>query len=239
MTLGANDKKKVGVLAVLGLVMAYLMYTNLFSGPPAAPASESTARVRPSVAAPPSIPMPEPTTVARPPAPSRSAQKRAEEFHPVVRSKRPEERIDPTKVDPTLRLDLFARVQSASLSGATGRNLFQFSTPPPKEPVKLPTEPVIALKVGPVQPPPPPPPAPKVEPTPPPITLKFYGYSTGRTNGKKTAYFMDGDEILLGAEGDTLKKRYKVIRISATSAVIEDVEARRQQSIPLAEEAQG
>jgi len=81
-------------------------------------------------------------------------------------------------------------------------------------------------------PPPPPPP-------PPPITLKFYGYSTAKDSGKKTAYLLDGEEIYLASEGDTLKRRYRIVRIATNSILIEDLDAKRQQSVPLTEEGVG
>jgi hypothetical protein len=40
-------------------------------------------------------------------------------------------------------------------------------------------------------------------------------------------------------EGDTLKKRYKIVRINPTSIVIEDLDAKRQQSVPLTPESAG
>ena len=50
--------------------------------------------------------------------------------------------------------------------------------------------------------------------------------------------FLDGDEILYAAEGDTLKRRYKVIRIMPTSVLMEDTESKHQQPLPLVEESQ-
>ncbi len=233
MTLGTGDKKKVGMLAGLGLFAAYMVYSNLLSGP-SAPPSGSAPRTAAPAAVQPAVSLPDTAPATRSGAPARAGSRRTEEFRPVVRSKRPEERVDPTKVNPTLRLELFARVQSVGMAGGS-RNLFQFSTPPVKEVAKL-EGPEPFVKVGPVQPPPPPPPAPP--PPPPPISLKFYGYSASGSTGKKTAYFLDGEDILLGKEGDTLKKRYRIVRISPGAAVLEDTDAKRQQSVPLAEEAQ-
>jgi hypothetical protein len=165
--------------------------------------------------------------------PSRS---HSEEFHPVYLAKRLEDRPDPTKIDPTLRLELFDKVQQVGLAGGT-RNLFQFSAEPPKEVAKLAgPEPVVALHkfVGPQLPPPPPPP-PGAAP-PPPITVKFYGFSLASANGKRMGYFMDGDEILLAGEGDTLARKYRVVRIGPSSVVLEDIGAKREQSVPLTAE---
>src|SRR5262249_25149660 len=148
----------------------------------------------------------------------------------------PEDRIVPDKVDPTLRLDLLAKVQNVESAGGT-RNLFQMG-PPPAKPVELPKGPEPVVVIGPA------PPAPKVEtpppppPPPPPIPLKFYGFSTVRGNAKKTAYFLDGEDILSASEGDTLKRRYRVVRIGPNSVLMEDTESKRQQSLPLAEESQ-
>jgi len=238
MKLGAEDRKKVYVLIGLGVVAAYFVYSNLLSGPsiPAAsaPATAAAAAPAPNAPAPASAPA-APVRTAR--APSRN---RGDEFHPVWSAKRPEDRPDPREVDPTIHWDLFAKVQEVPPAGGS-RNLFQFTAAPPKEAPKqlAGAEPIVPVRLtyGPKAPAPPPPPPPA--PPPPPIPLKFYGYSTAVVNGRKTAYFMDGDEIFLAAEGDTLKKRYKVVRIGPNAAVIEDLDVKRQQSVPLTEEGQG
>ncbi len=80
--------------------------------------------------------------------------------------------------------------------------------------------------------PPPPPP-------PPPINLKYYGICTTRADGKKTAFFMDGDEILIEAEGVTFKGRYRLVRIGVNSAVVVDMQYKHEQTLPLAEDALG
>ena len=58
-------------------------------------------------------------------------------------------------------------------------------------------------------------------------------------NGKRTAYLLEDDEIYQAKEGDTVKRRYKIVRINPTSIVIEDLDAKRQQSLPLTPESQG
>jgi hypothetical protein len=86
---------------------------------------------------------------------------------------------------------------------------------------------------GPLQPPKPPPPAPP--PPPPAIPLKFYGFTSYR-QGVKRAFFMEGEDIFVAAEGDTIKNRYKIIRIGVNSAVVEDINFKNQQTLPLLEE---
>ena len=229
MTLGSGDKKKVIFLCVLGALALYLVYSNLIAGP----SVPQDSAPRAGAAAPPPNVAPQEA-----PGPKRAVANRgrSEEWLPVLRSKRPEERKDPRTIDPTLKLDLLAKVQTVDAAGGL-RNLFQFGPPPASAAVK-PTGPEtsvwVAIGPRPIPPPAPPPPP----PPPPPITLKFYGIATVRADGKKTAYFLDGDDILKAAEGDILKRRYKVLRIGPNSVLVEDTEAKRQQSVPLAEEAQ-
>ena len=134
----------------------------------------------------------------------------------------------------SLRLDLLAKLQQVELPAA-GRNLFQ-TGPPPKPAVPLAgKEPVIALKTEPPKPAAPlPPPGP---PPPPPINLKYYGFSAAAGNSTKTAFFLDGEDILMAKEGETVKRRYRVVRIGVNSVVMEDTENKHQQTLPLAEEA--
>jgi len=228
MKLGANEPKKLVMLGLLVLLAGYLVYSNVFSQSeaPAASAGGSRAAAAPAVA-PVSAPAESPQTAA-PRAPNRN---RSDEFHPVLRSKRPEDRIDPTKVDPTLRRDLLAKLQAVP-TAAGGRNLFQFGQPPPKaEPPKGPEPKVIPRPLAPAmangEPPKPPGP-----PPPPPINLKYYGFSSMRAGGAKTAFFLDGEDILVAKEGETLKRRYRLLRIGLTSVVMEDTESKRQQTIP-------
>jgi hypothetical protein len=234
MTTGADDKKKLYFLVALLAVAGYFVYTNVLSGPPGVPAPSVTtpaaeAAVPPAETA--ALPAPAASTVRAP-----ASRNHSEEFHPVYLAKRLEDRPDPMKIDPTLKLELFSKVQQVGAAGGS-RNLFLFSQEPPKEVAKLSgAEPVVPLhKVyGPHPPaPPPPPPGP---PPPPPITVKFYGFSMASVNGKRLGYFMDGDEILLAGEGDTLERKYRVVHIGPSSAVLEDLTAKREQSVPLTAE---
>jgi hypothetical protein len=230
MKLGANEPKKVAALGVLFVVGGYLVYTNVFSGP-SVPAARTGAPVPANTT---SIPGTGPTVgVDRPVAARAAGRGRSDEFHPILHSKRPEDRIDPVKVDPTLRLDLLAKLQDVGLP-TSGRNPFKMGAPPPKaEPLKGP-EPKIDLKPVQVEVKPAPPPGP---PPPPPITLKYYGFTSPSGAAVKTAFFLDGEDILIAKEGDTLKKRYRVVRIGVNSVVMEDTDSKHEQTLPLAEDA--
>ena len=173
--------------------------------------------------------LPAPDT--KPRTPGRAAAKRLD-YKMSSRDKRP----DPTTIDPTLRLDLLAKVQSVMLGGGE-RNLFQFGAapPPPKPPepkiipkLGLPAASAAAAAAGGA-------PVAAAPPPPPPIPLKFYGYSSrGQTD--KRAFFLDGEDIIVASEGQMIKSRYKVIRIGINSVVVEDVQFQHQQTLPLEEQ---
>jgi hypothetical protein len=236
MKLGTENRTKVGFLAVLALVAGYLVYSNVFSqpGPEGASGGPATAPESARTSAP-AAPGPEgtpgqdtPRTEApRAPDSNRNASRgHNEEFHPVLHSKRPEDRIDPMTIDPILRLEL----------AGGSRNLFQYGPLPVKAELKGPEPKVVPKPVAPVlrtgdE-------AAKAAP-PPPINLKYYGFSTPRNNGRKLAFFLDGDEISVAGEGETVKKRYRVVRIGVNSVVMEDTESKRQQSLPLTEDQPG
>jgi len=233
MKVGA-EPKKLAVLGGLAVVGMYLFYANVLSDP--ARPVESTAPSTPVAAAPPS-------SAPRAVTPQRRRESRGtvQEFRPSLKPRRPEDRIDPMSVDPSLRLDLLARVQAVEPQGGT-RNLFQFAAPPATPAAKLneplivpvpkPAEQAARDEAKPAEPPP--------SPGPPPINLKYYGYSTLRGgDGRKRAFFLDGEDILVAAEGETVKRRYKVVRIGVSSVVMEDTESKNQQTLPLQEEALG
>jgi hypothetical protein len=241
MKLGTEDKKKVYALVGLGVVAAYMLYTNVLSTPngsspappprPVATAPTTTAPASPSAAARPATgPSLRRATPGRP--------GRGDDFHPSMK-RRQEDRIDPATIDPTLRLDLLAKVQAIAILGGA-RNIFQFGTapPPPAAVAALKNEPkVLPGRIyGPLPPEPPKPAQAKVEPPPPPINLKYYGFSSSRGGSRKTAFFLDGEEILVAPEGGTVKQRYKVVRVGATSVLMEDTTSNRQQSLPLQED---
>jgi hypothetical protein len=235
MKLGTNERGKVIALGALVLVAGYLVYSNVFSQP-SAPAPAPAPRVAQDV--PPIPAVTAPSETARP-APPRASQGRgrSDEFRPALpgHSKRADDHIDPETIDPTLRLDLLAKLQEVQIAGA-GRNLFQVGPPPKKEePLKGPETKVDLKPVK--EDPKPEPPKPPGPPLPPPISLKYYGFSSAPGNSVKTAFFLDGEDILVAREGETLKRRYRLVRIGVNSVVMEDTESKRQQTIPLTEEA--
>jgi hypothetical protein len=226
MKVGA-EPRKLAILGVLLVVAGYFVYTGVFSTPstPAAPPTQAPPKA--STARPENAP-----EVGRPaprPEVRETAQGGASDFRPSLKPRQAVERGDISSVEATLRLDLLARLRDVGLQGGE-RSLFEFSAPPlPKnaEPKVVP-----APRIQTVAPPPPPPPDP-VKPPPPPIPLKFYGWTQPFRQGAKRAFFLDGEEILVGAEGEVLKKRYRVVRIGVNSVVMEDLQYKSEQTLPL------
>ena len=235
MKLTAERKRLVYLVGILAVLGAYSLYTNVLSGPsnpePSRPSRPTARATRAPIVPADSEPQ---STPRRPAASSRLS----EEFRPSLKPKRPEDRVDPMTIDPTLRLDLLAKVQAVNIEGGR-RNLFQVGQPPPPP---LPPEPTIRPRSGSqvaADAPPPGPPQPPSLPQAPPITLKYYGYSSARGDNRKHAFFLDGDDILVAAEGETVKKRYRVVRIGVNSVVMEDTQFKHEQTLPLQAEAAG
>ncbi len=55
----------------------------------------------------------------------------------------------------------------------------------------------------------------------------------------RRALFMEGEDIFVAGENDMVNNRFKIIRISANSAVVEDTVTKNQQTLPLVEELPG
>jgi hypothetical protein len=233
------DRWRIKVLAGLGAFALYMMYSNLFSGPSIPDADRPAAAGKGVAGGPISMVGAVPKKAGRSKAIARG---RSDEFHPVYLNNRPELRPDPASIDPTMRLDLLAKVQAVDAAGGA-RNLFAFGSPPPPKASALPPhpEPVVNLAgagrgaTGPTGPT-----GPSAESL--KINLKYYGIVAYTQGGKKTACFLDDadpqhEEILLGNEGDTLKRRYRVMKIGNGSVTMEDTESKREQTIPLTLEA--
>jgi hypothetical protein len=233
MKLGAETKKQVYILIGLSVVAAYVVYSTFLSGPPSAPAP---TRAR-AVAAPNAAPEAEVQPAGPPRAPSASG--RSDEFKPKLRSKRPEERIDPTRLDPTLRLDLLAKLQEVPAPGGS-HNLFQIAPAPMQAALPTGLEPVVPKKavIGPRPlPPPPPPPPPPLPPQAVPINVKYYGWAAPSGSERKRAFFLDGDDVIVKAEGESIKGHYRVVRIGPTSVVVVDTNDKLEQTLKKVEDA--
>ncbi len=225
------DPKKIVILAVLFLAAGYFYFSNRNSGggPASSPVPSRVPAALSSTTTPGSIARSSFRVVQQ-------SANSAREFRPTLKPKN----IDTANIDPTLRLDLLAKVKTVGVD-AGSRSLFEIAAAPPEQikAIKEPDKIAIARRiVGPVQPPPV---AAPPEPRAPPIPLKFYGFVNKTKVGDKRAFFLDGEDIVIAGEGDMIKKRYKIVRIGVNSAVVEDTEFKtnNEQTLPLVAEMAG
>lgn len=119
-----------------------------------------------------------------------------------------------------------AALEPAADKPAAGRNPFRFGVPPappPPPPRPQPPQPPPAPVIPAGPPPIPPPPA---------ISLKFVGIMQLPT-GKRIASLSDGKGLLVGSEGDVIDGRYRIVKIGVESIVMEYLDGRGRQTIPL------
>lgn len=227
MTLGA-DRRKVILLGGLAVLAAYLLYSNFSADepPPRAPRTQPIASAAKANGLAAKLP------VVRP----RMARSANREFRPSLKPRPDEEALDPMKIDPTLRLDLLAKLKNVQ-ADRVERSLFDFSAEPPKEPEPKIVPKDVAQAKAEAEAPKIPEDLPKpVKPPPPPINLKFYGFISPADAPVKRAFFLDGEEIFVAGEGDVIRKKYKIVRIGVNSAVVEDTEHQHQQTLALVEQ---
>jgi hypothetical protein len=234
------EPKKVAILAGLLVTGAVVLYFNMFAGD-----SEPKRPAAPAAAA---VSSPAPAAYVAPRATPAAADRRrsaknnvSSEFKPRQGVEPGAEKPDPATIDPTLRLDLIAKLQNVEPPPAI-RNIFQYgAAPPPPAPagktVELPKNPPTITINRPPPPPPGPPPTPPA-PTAPPMTFKYYGYKVSKSDGRKEAFLLDGDDIIIAGENDSVKRgRYKVVRIGVNSITIEDTQFKSTQTLQLQEDA--
>lgn len=123
--LGASRKQLIW-LGILGAILVGVLIYNFSSSSTPVPMTATPALTNPvPVKAIPTAPALNPT---------RRQSRRAENFIPSLKLK---EGTDVTKIDPTLRLDLLAKLKNAEMKGGT-RSVFTFGAapPPPVDPIK-------------------------------------------------------------------------------------------------------
>jgi hypothetical protein len=230
MEVGA-EPRKVAILAGLLIVAAALYFTNMDSGPETE--SGGTRSVTSSLQQALNRNAPAGEVATGGPRPASTAKQTRREFRPKIGAKKGEER-NPATIDPALNLELLKKVAEVRIARAD-RSLFDFGADPAAQVKPKVPEPKIEVKqprmIGPEPPPPPPPPP--VKPPPPPINLKFYGNSLPVKDGQKRVFCMQGEDILIPAEGEVIQKRYKIVRINQNSVVVEDLDYKNQQTLPI------
>lgn len=223
MKLGAEPRK----LAILGgLVVAAIVLFIYNSGDSGSTPSNSARTTR-------AVSTPAVATVPHPREHRRTAQRGRD--RKTLRMQEVTTEAQQGSIDPTLRLDLLARLKNVKFSGAA-RSLFEAG------PAELPEQ--LAKKVT-VMPGPQPQQAaaaamqqrPVGPPQPPPITLKFYGFAAPATStAPRKGFFLDGDDVVIANEGETVKGRYHIVSLQPKAAEVEDLTTKSKQSLPIASE---
>jgi hypothetical protein len=136
-----------------------------------------------------------------------------------------DEKFTPLAVDnPALRLDILKRFLELQYKGVH-RSIFSATLPPPPAPPPS-AQPVNV-------------PAPIVPAGPPPLTVdaKYFGFVSDFSGNHKRAFFAtsNNEDVIIAGEGDTLLGRFRVIRLTSTTADVEEVASGRRATLTLEE----
>lgn len=135
-----------------------------------------------------------------------------------------DEKFTPLDIDnPALRTDILKRFLTLEYKGVH-RSIFSATLPPP--PAPPPSK--VPVITGPV-----------VPPGPPPLTVdaKYFGYVSDMGGSHRKAFFStpNNEDIYIAGEGDTLLGRFRVIRLTSTTADVEEVSSGRRATLMLEE----
>lgn len=132
-------------------------------------------------------------------------------------------RFTPLGVDnPALRLDILKRFLALEYKGVH-RSIF--SETPPAPPAPPPSKQEVV--------------APAPPPGPPPLTVdaKYFGYVSDFGGNHRRAFFStpNNEDVIIAGEGDTFMGRFRVVRITNTTADVEEVSSGRRATLALEE----
>jgi hypothetical protein len=239
--LGAERKKVIwlgGLVIAIPVVYFWSTYSSDSPGPAASAPRAAADRSIPAIPLTPAAPSRNEPAIVTPQRTGRGGVRVANaggDFRPSLKLP---EGTDVSAIDPTLHLGLLAKLRNLPMEGGA-RSVFKEGAapaPPAPDPVKIAVGPMVPKAGGPGSAEPPKPTGPPPTPPPPPIPLKFYGYENKQ---KKRAFFMEGDDIFVVGENETVHNRYKIIKIGVNSAIVEDTTDKHQQTLPLVEELSG
>lgn len=210
--LGTENKRQVYiVIALFVIVIGGVIYelSGSFGGSstPAAPPPVSRPAAQPGTA-----------SSARPAGAVRTASGSQNAQGPDA------EKVSNPGLDPTVHFARLAESEEVEYAG-TGRNIFSAESAPvaPPEPlVKGPR----ATDAQVIQPPV------KVAPQPPPIDLKYFGYTQAKDKTLK-AFFTHGDDVFMARTGEIVDHRYKVGNILPASVQVTDMSYNNTQTLTL------
>jgi hypothetical protein len=133
-------------------------------------------------------------------------------------------RFTPLNVDnPALRLDILKRFLALEYKGVH-RSIFSATLPPP--PAPPPSKQQVNVVPGP-------------PPGPPPLTVdaKYFGYVSDFGGSHRRAFFSttNNEDVIIAGEGDTFLGRFRVVRLTNTTADVEEVSTGRLATLTLEE----
>lgn len=128
--------------------------------------------------------------------------------------------------EPDLRLDLLQQIHKSEYTGSH-RDIFTGAPLDPISPTGRGRGPVASTPAGDQYP--------KPQPPPPPLQIpaQFFGYATRPISGKRVAFFLNGDDVVVAAEGDTFMGSYRLVHIGNDSADVEEISSGRHAILPL------
>jgi hypothetical protein len=125
--------------------------------------------------------------------------------------------------EPNLRLDLLEKIHNTKYTGLQ-RDIFSGQPLPMPQPKAI----LPSGERGPGG-------VPLAPSGPPPVEVpaQFFGYASQAGSNNRVAFFLNGDSVLVVAEGDTFLGNFRLLRIGNDSAEVERISDGRHASVPL------
>jgi hypothetical protein len=114
--------------------------------------------------------------------------------------------------NPRLLTDEIDRARKTEYKGPI-RNPFSMIAPPPEQAKQTPKVPVPIVPIDP----------PKPTQASLPGNLKFFGYGTVPNGTARRAFFTNGEDVYIVAEGETLLGRYRILRVNNANLEFEEI----------------